>query len=105
MATHQKAMNTQIAQIAQQVSYLSWPQGYLLGQPETNPTGYINTISALGEGLEQSLVVVLQEPITVPDSVGTKGRKNEESLTSNERSSLHPQLCAPISHLYLTLKG
>ena len=44
MATHQKAMDTQIAQIAQQVSHLSRPQGHLPGQAETNPRGHVNAI-------------------------------------------------------------
>jgi len=39
MTSHQKMMENQIAQIAHQVSYLSRPQGNLLGQPETNPKG------------------------------------------------------------------
>ena len=56
MVIHQKAMDTQIAQ---QVSYLSRPQGHLTGQPETNARGHINAISAMGEGLEESPVMVL----------------------------------------------
>ena len=39
MATHQKMMDNQIAQIAQQVSHLSRPEGHLPGQPETNRKG------------------------------------------------------------------
>ena len=38
MTTHQKTMDTQIAQIAQQVSHLSRPQAHLSGQPGTNPS-------------------------------------------------------------------
>jgi len=71
MATHQMAMDTQITQIAQQVSHLSRPQGHLPGQPKTNPKGHINAISVMGEGFEESLVMVLQEIVAVPDSVGT----------------------------------
>jgi len=59
MATHQKATDTQIAQIAQQVSHLSRPQGYLPGQPETNPRGHVNTISTVRDGLAESPVMVL----------------------------------------------
>jgi len=44
------------------------------GQPETNPWGYIDDVFALGEGLEEILVMVLQESITIRDSLGTKGR-------------------------------
>jgi len=50
MATHQKAIDTQIAYIAQQVSHLLRPQGHLSGQPETNPKGHINAISVMREG-------------------------------------------------------
>ena len=64
-ATHQKAMDTQIAQIAQQVSHLSRPQGHLLGQPETNPRGHVNAISTVRDGLEESLVMVLKETVSV----------------------------------------
>ena len=39
VTTHQKMLENQIAQIAQQVSHLSRPQGHLPGQPETNPKG------------------------------------------------------------------
>ena len=45
MTTHQKIMENQIAQIAQQVSHLSRPPGHLPGQPETNPKGHINAIT------------------------------------------------------------
>jgi len=37
-------METQLAQIGQQVSHLSRPQGRLSGQPEANPKGHINVI-------------------------------------------------------------
>ena len=59
MATHQKAMDTQIAQIAQQVSRLSRPQGHLLGQPETKLRGHVNVVSTVRGGLEESPVMVL----------------------------------------------
>jgi len=45
MTTHQKMMENQIAQIEQQVSHPSRPQGHLPGQPETNPKGHINAIT------------------------------------------------------------
>jgi len=37
-------MKTQLAQITQQMSRLSRPQGHLLGQPEVNPKGHMNAI-------------------------------------------------------------
>jgi len=69
MATHKKAMDTQIAQIAQQVSHLSRPQGRLSGQPETKPRGHINAIFTVRNGLEESPVMVVLETVLVPDSV------------------------------------
>jgi len=45
MTTHQKMMENQIAQIAQQLSHLSMPQGHLSGQPKTNPKGHMNAIT------------------------------------------------------------
>ena len=82
MATHQKTMDAQIAQIAQQVSHLSQPHGHLPSQPETNPRGHVNAISAIGEGLEESPVMVLQEVVPAPDFVGIERKKKEENLSS-----------------------
>jgi len=45
LSTHQKMMETQLAQIAQQVNHLSRPQGHLSGQPEANPKGHMNAIT------------------------------------------------------------
>ena len=59
MATHQKAMDTQIAQIPQQVSHLSRPQGHLPGQPETNLRGHVNAILTVRDEIEKSPVIVL----------------------------------------------
>jgi len=86
MATHQKTMD---AQIAQQVSHLSRPQGHLPSQPETNPRGHINAISSIGEGLEESPVMVLQEVVTVPHSGGKERAKREENPNSIGKTS-HP---------------
>jgi len=71
VATHSKAMDTQIALIAQRVSHLSRPQEHLPGQPETNPRGHVNAISTMRGGLEESLAMVLQETVSVPNSAGT----------------------------------
>jgi len=74
-------MDTQIAQIAQQlVNHLCRPQGHLPGQPETNPKEYINVVSVIGEGLEESPVMVIQETVTVPKFIGTDEQREEESL-------------------------
>jgi len=105
MASHQKAKDTQIAQIAQQVNHLSWPQGHLPGQPETNPKGHINVVSVMGESLEKSHVMVLQEMVAVPKSVGTTEQNEKEGLSSNRKSTSTAHLHALISHLFHTLRG
>ena len=62
MTTHQKMMENQIAQIAQQVRHLSRPQGHLSGQPETNPKGQMNTITLRsGRELESPPMPVREE--------------------------------------------
>ena len=45
LTTHQKMMENQIVQIAQQVSHLSRPQRHLLGQREPNPKGQMKVIT------------------------------------------------------------
>ena len=39
----------------------------------------------MGEGLVKSPVIVFQGTVSVLDSVGIKGRKEEENLSSNEK--------------------
>jgi len=46
---------------------MSQPQGHLRGQPETNPRGHINAISTMREELQESLVIVLQVTVLVPN--------------------------------------
>jgi len=92
MVTHQKAMDTQIAQIAQQVSHLSRPQGHLLGQAKTNPKGHVNAISTVRDGLEESPVMVLQETVSVPDSLGTERQQKEGRSIPIEMESPTPPI-------------
>jgi len=92
MATHQKAMDTHIAQ---QVSHLSQPQRDLSGQPETKPRGHINVISVMGEGLDESPVIVLQDTVTVFNSVKINEQREVKSLSSNRRSSPTPPVARP----------
>jgi len=85
-------MDTQIVQIAQQVSHLSRPQGHLPGQPETNPRGHVNGISTVRDGLEESPVMILQETASVLDSVGTKGQQKEMRFSPIETVSHAPPI-------------
>ena len=51
-------METELAQIAQQVNHLSRPQGHLLGQPEANPKGHMNAITLQsGKQLDEPKVI------------------------------------------------
>ena len=90
MASLQNMIDTKIAQIAQQVSRMSHSQGQLPGQHETNPRGHVIALSAVGEGLEESLMMVLQETVLVPDSAGTEEQKEEESLSFSGKVSPSP---------------
>jgi len=92
MASHQRVMDIQITQIAQQVSILFRPQGQLLGQPETNPRGHMDTISAISEELVESPVMVIQEAVSVPISTRTEEKENLASLGSNEKITSSPSI-------------
>jgi len=87
MTARQRVMDIQIAQ---QVSSSSSPQGQLPGQPETNPWGHANILFAVGKGLEESPMIVLQETVSVPYSAGTDEQKEEESLSSIRKVHLAP---------------
>ena len=92
MATHQKAMDQQIAQLTQQVSHLSRPQGHLPGQAETNPRGHVNAISTVRDRLEESPVMVLQETISAPTPVKTDKHQSERRSTPIEMEDTAPPI-------------
>jgi len=92
MASHQKAMDTQIAEIAQWVSHLSRPLGHLPGQSKTNPRGHINALSIAGERVKESPIMILKETVAVSDSVGTHEQKERGKLSSNEEIIPPPQV-------------
>jgi len=92
MTAHQKVMDTQIAQIAQQVSHLSRPQGHLPGQAETNPRGHVNAISNVRDGLEESPVMVLQEATSTPIPVRTERHKSEGRSIHSEMEGTAPPI-------------
>lgn len=72
ISTHQKMMETQIAQIAQQVNHLSRPQGHFPGQPETNPKGQMNAIILRsGKELEGPQVSMKEATPEAPDESST----------------------------------
>jgi len=61
MTTHQKMIENQIAQIAQQVRHLSRPQGRLLGQPNINPKGQMNAITLRSDRELESPPTLMRE--------------------------------------------
>jgi len=44
----------------------------------------------MDEGLEERPIIIRQQTVSVPDSIGAKGRKEEDSLRSNEKISPSP---------------
>jgi len=92
MAAHQKATDTQIPQIAQQVSYLPQPQGHLPGQAETNHRDHVNAVSTIKDGLQESPVMVLQETVSAPVSIGAERQQSERRSTPSEMESPAPPI-------------
>jgi len=92
MATHQKAMDQQIAQLAQQVSHLSRPQGHLPDQAETNPRGHVNTICTVRDRLEESPVMVLQDAVSAPAPVKADRQQSEGRSTPVEMEDNAPPI-------------
>ena len=86
MATHQ------IAQIAQQVSHLSRPQGHLPDQAETNSRGHVNAIPTMRVGFEEGPVMVLQETVSTPVFVGAEGQHSEGRSTPIEIEDTAPPI-------------
>ena len=93
MATHQKAMDTQIAQIAQQVSRLSRPQGHLPGQAETNHRGHVNVVSTVRDGLEESSEMVLREIASAPVPERAERQQSEGRSILSEMEGTAPPIC------------
>jgi len=89
MATHQKAMDHQIAQ---QVSHLSRPQGHLPGEAETNPRGHVSAISTVRDRLEESPVMVLQEAVSAPAPEKADRLQSEGRSTPVEMEDIAPPI-------------
>jgi len=85
-------MDTQVAQITQQVSHLSRPQRHLPGQLEINPRGHVNAVSTVRDGLEESPVMVLQETVSNPVSEGAERHQSERRSTLIEMESTAPPI-------------
>ena len=103
MASHQKAMDTQIAQIAQLVSSLPRSQGQLPSQPEVNSRGHVNVVYTRNEGVVESPVMVLQEVAPVP--ISTRITTLKKGLRMKKSKVINPLQSNLISLLILTLRG
>jgi len=90
-------MENQIAQIAQQMSHLSRPQGHLPSQPETNPKGHINAIT-LRSGKELgSHQMPMREDKTEVDN-GGEVEKDHPMETLSERVHTEKPKEIPTEH-------
>ena len=79
-------METELAQIAQQVNHLSRPQGHLLGQPEANPKGHMNAITLQsGKQLDEPKVIQAQEGECVAKEKGQTPLENEVVEVPNDK--------------------
>ena len=95
VASHQKAMDTQIAQ---QVNHLSRPPGHLPGQPETNPKGQMNVIT-LRSGKElESPQVPRRDDRSEADSVGDF-EKEVPTETPRERAPIEKTTDAQVENV------
>ncbi|XP_057248969.1 uncharacterized protein LOC104886741 [Beta vulgaris subsp. vulgaris] len=89
ITAHNKLMESQMTQLAQQISHLSKPSGQLPGQTEPNPKGHINAIS-LRSGKE------LQEPARrVTEQNNTAKEVIELSEEVQEKTSLEDEAKKP----------
>lgn len=101
MSTYQKMMENQLAQIAQQVTHISRPQGHLSGQPETNPKRQMNAISLKsGKTLEGSKEACKMGDDQVVDDqeakiVGEEEGKHEEGEPSSPHVNIKPKPVEP----------
>ena len=62
IATHSKMLETQIAQIAQQVATSSQTPGVFPGQTEANPIAQVNVISLGGSKLGKTFAKKMSSP-------------------------------------------
>ncbi|XP_045831180.1 uncharacterized protein LOC123922508 [Trifolium pratense] len=66
LATHNKMLETQISQVAQQQAALAAPAGTFPGQPEPNPKGHANALHAVttrsGKELQDPVARIVKKP-------------------------------------------
>ncbi|XP_058775488.1 uncharacterized protein LOC131649747 [Vicia villosa] len=87
LATHNKMLETQIAQVAQQQATTSAPAGSFPGQPQPNPKGHANAIILRsGTELDGPIDPRLQNPTMYqkPDKATEKPREQLETEKEDE---------------------
>ncbi|XP_057248121.1 uncharacterized protein LOC104896404 [Beta vulgaris subsp. vulgaris] len=98
ITAHNKLMESQMTQLAQQISHLSKPSGQLPGQTEPNPKGHINAISLRsGKELQEPTRRVTEhhntakEVIELSEEVQEKtGLEDEAKKTKKEEPTVIP---------------
>jgi hypothetical protein len=74
LATHNKMLETQISQVAQQQAALAAPAGTFPGQPEPNPKGHANALHAITTRSGKEL----QGPVDPKDKNPENNKKTNE---------------------------
>jgi hypothetical protein len=87
LCTHNKILETQVPQVAQQVTSSSQTSGILPSQPEANPKGQMNDITLRnGRQLEDPVV----KTKTIEVEVKSEKPQSEEVVVENEKPNAPP---------------
>ncbi|XP_048490039.1 uncharacterized protein LOC104884063 [Beta vulgaris subsp. vulgaris] len=98
ITAHNKLMESQMTQLAQQISHLSKPSGQLPGQTEPNPKGHINAISLRSDKeLQEPTRRVTEQKNTAKEVIklseevqGKTGLEDEAKNTEKEEPTVIP---------------
>jgi len=87
IATHNKMLETQISQVAQQVATFSQTSGIFPSQTETNPKGHISVITLRdGKQLDDPIVKVKNNE----GEIGSDEPQSEKAIGENEKPLVSP---------------
>jgi hypothetical protein len=78
LATHNKMLETQISQVAQQQAALAAPAGTFPGQPEPNPKGHANALHAITTRSGKELQGLVDPKDTNPENNKKTNEVNED---------------------------
>jgi len=97
MATHNKMLETQISQVAQQQAATAAPAGTFLAQPQPNPKGHVNAVTLQsGTELDNNPAAVrvrsrdegkAKDPVSEPVDIGETSKSQE--VTEKEKEKLY----------------